>query len=735
VRLPWPFSHSAPDGDRAEGGGSPGTPAPGDATFGAPNATVGAPDASAVPLAAPTGAWAALPPIQRTVGRAPVVAPAEPFLARVPGHLPLPPIVQPLGHDTGPGAPVGLVVARPEPPARPIASLTSSAPMPTRAVQRNAGSPVSGASAASAGGLDAAWTEVATDATEAGSVAPGAGQPAVRSLATVTPAATVVPPARPLTQAPASPLPVGRGVQRHAARDGAGGPASGRPIADDASPAPRSPAGLPQPATINRWAEATSAGSADPGAAASSPGAAASLPVGPGSATAPATAGSGASAPGTGPRPAVAGGARRPGLGAPISVPPASAVAQRLPMRQAPRPAPVVASGPLQRQGPTGDRRAPASEGTRPALARPDHTSAPGEGHRVASGRARRARAAEHGTLPVLPVARTPRPGQPAPPEPPAAGAGGASPAEAADHGDDALPRAAFTTPGRSASAKPTVAPLLGARPLRPVVAPAVQREPSQAGGQPPVAARWIADDQLPATVSGSPRARTTAQPVGPGVVAAIEIGGRSGSTGGELDATAPDPGAVREIVFPPRDGLPPGSGPAADVASGGARVAAPGVQRTMRLATPPDRDAPDRPALDGPHRVAGPAAAPRSSSALEPGAAPLMLARPALAAQGAVTRSDQPVGGTVVAQPAAPVVQTSPAGSTPPPATLPAIVATPIVQRVEGAAPTPDEDTGGHSDSELDELARALFGRIRTHLRAEVIHEREARGLTFDAF
>jgi hypothetical protein len=728
VRLRWPFSHSAPDGDRAEGRGSPGTPAPGDASVGAPIASVGAPDASGVPLAAPTGAWAALPPIQRTVGGAPVVAPAEPFLARVPGHLPLPPIVQPLGHDTGPGAPVGLVVARPEPPARPIASLTSSAPMPTRAVQRNAGPPVSEASAASAGGLDAAWTEVATDAAEAGSVAPGAGQPAVRSLATVTPAATVVPPARPLTQAPVSPLPIGRGVQRHAARDAAGGPASGRPVADDTSPAPRSPAGLPQPATINRWAEATSASSADPGAAAS-------LPALPSSATTPATAGSGASAPGTGPRPAAAGAARRPGLGAPISVPPASAVAQRLPMRQAPRPASVATPGPLHRQAPTGDRRAPVSEGTRPALGGPGQASAPGSGHGVASGRARDSRAAAHGTLPVLPVARTPRPGQPAPSQRPVAGAGGASPADPADHGDDALTRAALTTAGRSASAKPTVAPLLGARPLRPVVAPAVQRQPSQAGEE-PVAARWVDDDQLPATVSGSPRARTTAQPVGPGVAAAIEIGGRPGSIGGELDATAPDPGAVREIVFPPRDGLPPGSGPAgAGAASGGARVAAPGVQRTMRLATPPERDALGRPALDGPHRVAGPAAAPRSSSALEPGAAPLMLARPALAAQGAVTRSDQPVGGTVVAQPAAPVVQTSSAGSTPPPATLPAIVATPIVQRVEGAAPTPDEDTGGHSDSELDELARALFGRIRTHLRAEVIHEREARGLTFDAF
>jgi hypothetical protein len=78
------------------------------------------------------------------------------------------------------------------------------------------------------------------------------------------------------------------------------------------------------------------------------------------------------------------------------------------------------------------------------------------------------------------------------------------------------------------------------------------------------------------------------------------------------------------------------------------------------------------------------------------------------------------------------PSVQTSvaPSGST----TLGGITATPIVQRVDGAAPAaPSEE--GRSDSELDELARALFGRIRSHLRAEVIHEREAKGLTFDAF
>ena len=84
-------------------------------------------------------------------------------------------------------------------------------------------------------------------------------------------------------------------------------------------------------------------------------------------------------------------------------------------------------------------------------------------------------------------------------------------------------------------------------------------------------------------------------------------------------------------------------------------------------------------------------------------------------------------------ARPRAPAVQASRTRSTA--SSLPGITATPVVQRVDGAAPDPGGPADGHTDTELDELARALFGRIRTHLRSEVIHEREAKGLTFDAF
>ena len=62
-------------------------------------------------------------------------------------------------------------------------------------------------------------------------------------------------------------------------------------------------------------------------------------------------------------------------------------------------------------------------------------------------------------------------------------------------------------------------------------------------------------------------------------------------------------------------------------------------------------------------------------------------------------------------------------------------LTATPDVQRVEGAAPPVEDGGAGQSDTELDELSRKLFGRLRGQLRADIIQEREARGLSFDAF
>ncbi len=119
----------------------------------------------------------------------------------------------------------------------------------------------------------------------------------------------------------------------------------------------------------------------------------------------------------------------------------------------------------------------------------------------------------------------------------------------------------------------------------------------------------------------------------------------------------------------------------------------------------------------------------------------PLRLAR-SVTSSGGPSSAGPHAGAATIARPgeaalvtpSSPTVQASRAETASAPGPITGITATPVVQRVDGAAPSPASHEG-HSDSELDELAQALFGRIRTHLRAEVIHEREAKGLTFDAF
>ena len=63
-----------------------------------------------------------------------------------PATPPLPPIVTPLGHESSPSAPAGLVVAHPHA----VPSLTSSAPLPGRPVQRHAAGGESASTAAPA---------------------------------------------------------------------------------------------------------------------------------------------------------------------------------------------------------------------------------------------------------------------------------------------------------------------------------------------------------------------------------------------------------------------------------------------------------------------------------------------------------------------------------------------------------------------------------------------------------
>ena len=238
------------------------------------------------------------------------------------------------------------------------------------------------------------------------------------------------------------------------------------------------------------------------------------------------------------------------------------------------------------------------------------------------------------------------------------------------------------------------------------------------------VPARWATGDDLPATVRVMPSAGATTD----GSVALQTLAAASPAP---IAQAGPGPAPGRnEIVFPPRDD----AGSTAGSTAGSAAGASPGAWSAMgldvqRLAA--------FPATSGaaPTRPGGTASTPTAQ---------LALARPPAPAAAASSLTAYPThvaapAGRVVAEPvASPVVaQASRQGSSPGSSESAAgIAASPVVQRVDGAAPSPPDATGeGHSDAELDELARALFGRIRTQLRADVIHDREARGLTFDAF
>jgi hypothetical protein len=295
--------------------------------------------------------------------------------------------------------------------------------------------------------------------------------------------------------------------------------------------------------------------------------------------------------------------------------------------------------------------------------------------------------------LPVLPVARQHRD----------AATGSGAPVTAS------IGATATTRPVSRTRA--TVVPTLGARPLRPTApssagavaqrsAPGGDGSNDADGAAFPVTARWDTGDALPLTITSMPAGSDD----GPGGTP-VQL---SPIPGLARVPAAPAAPVTREIVFP---------APGSDVGGGGPAwsVAAP--------------MAPGEPA--GSVR---PATAARAAT-------PLSLARtvaPAATAPAAPAEGTQaaPVVARIVADPATPgappTVQTSPSGSGIPVAT---ITATPVQRATEEPRGQEPEPEGERSDRELDELARDLFGRIRTQLRAEVIHEREAKGLTFDAF
>lgn len=143
--------------------------------------------------------------------------------------------------------------------------------------------------------------------------------------------------------------------------------------------------------------------------------------------------------------------------------------------------------------------------------------------------------------------------------------------------------------------------------------------------------------------------------------------------------------------------------------------------------------------ALSGPTRTATglpaatPAATPVVARAVQ--RAPLALARvPTAPVQAAPVTNSIVAGGGLSSDI---VVQQSRASSAPPPAAQPHLSAQPVIQRIDGASPPvpPPSSNGsdGPSERDLEQLAQALFSRIRGRIRTELIHDREARGLSFD--
>jgi hypothetical protein len=243
----------------------------------------------------------------------------------------------------------------------------------------------------------------------------------------------------------------------------------------------------------------------------------------------------------------------------------------------------------------------------------------------------------------------------------------------------------------RPVAAVPAVRPVLGARPIQPAVHVQRTAEPESA-----------AHDGLPSPWWAPAAA---ADPI-----ALPAFGGHPA-----VDA---EPGTAPPRGRPASDGLRAAT--TADASSGsdtgGAAGRAVAVQRTMT------------------HALARPIARPAAGAAPDPAGQP--VARPA------VSHASPLVPGlpqSIVRAPMDPVtVQTSPAaGATAPTRVAGPAPGGPTVQRADAQPDLAQRPGTGsspaHSDTDLEELAQALYGRIRGRLRGELIHDREARGLSFD--
>lgn len=283
--------------------------------------------------------------------------------------------------------------------------------------------------------------------------------------------------------------------------------------------------------------------------------------------------------------------------------------------------------------------------------------------------------------LPQLPVARS------------RSGAGSASPA------------AARASVQASASpARPEIRPIAGGNPIHtsiPLQRDAADDSEDEPGG----------DASLPSPWWGSGDSAVRPGATGLGVDAGVTSIQRS---------RADDPA----VPFLSSFGAPAGRTPVQHIAGPGAR---------SRL-----------PALELPH----PAGQARAAGA-DPDGGRRTLSFPAAASgapsvQTSVMRASPPLSaGLRSAGPSdtvqrAGTVDLGPAAATPatpagPAATPAAPAMTAGAEAEAGSAGPAGPESAGRSEKDLDELAQALFGRIRGRLRSDLIYDREAKGLTFD--
>lgn len=722
MRLPFGLGRRSSSGNGASGGSS---------DAGSPTVSRSAASGSGAVPARPR-AWASLPPIQRTAGAMPMVAAPGAFVDGLSGTQGLPPVVQQLGHEVSPMATPGLVVAR----VRAVEQSAGAVPAPVqrrarRSVQRQADSsdsavsfaadepepmemPLAAAappptvsrsvapsttsssmpSVARSTAVEGASTSTVDDEMAAVSV-PAPDIAPVRSLPTVSRSAIRIPD-RPLTSAASAVRPVAQ--RSHA---GHSHPSPAPDGASTSAPLPAPSGGMrraPSSTVIARSAMPTASrqATAAPGAPTAPAPSATPSAAAPGPTSAGPTSASSPSLPTLAPAPS------RRGVGEPTSLPAAarpigaasSPVVSRSTMAG---PMPLATSAirtTVQRMGDGGE------DGEEDEGAAPVQRSTSSSGGSAPPSLP---------TLPVLPVSRIARDGAGAFPttSTPSTGsapglAGGTSAGSGIGTGITTGTRSGTTgTPAGAGagmpiqrSTSPAIRPIAAHNPLRPSIP--IQRETDDEPGD-----GDEGDGAFPSPWWAPPLERPAGSPAVPG--AGLGAG----------------PAIQRSAIGAPAHiAASPSPVTAMRSSAAGTAWASPGVQRSTRSAA--GSPGPQMP-------LALPAAA-----AATPGAA-----------SGGVPDWSAP--GTTVVFPqrsitSEPVVQTSRSSSPTYPSPTPS---SPTVQREGGTSSSTTTSTATSSgasapkappsERDLDELARALFGRIRTRLRADLLQDREAAGFTFD--